>query len=535
MRFRSRKKQRILPLLASAVTAGSALTFNSTFASDDGATPTSVGSSHHAQAVQAATPLSTAEQRALDLVQKRENAFKRQRSIKTVEYWEHMISVHKARLEGGLLNNLSEYKAELELYEEALRRQAECCDKNKELREEQLKSHAQLQDEARLRQAEEEARRHQREEDLAVEKKSAIQKYGEGTLEYWRHMVTFHQERFNGYGLFDPERDPEGRLLSEAQRIRDELEEQQLCRLYGEGTLEYWRQMVMFHQVRLNRYWWFNPEIESRALLLREALRKRGELEEQQLRRQREEELANEQKSAIRRFGEGTLGYWECMEQYHSHRLSWYREGSSEYEAHKVLLNEARFKCGILEEQQIRRQVESQELRARESMEQERQISLARLEAIRKFGEGTLEYWKFMQDFHEERLSRFRRGDPERELDERLYREAFRKYDELFIQKSIHKIEIKSGERIGVPHTFTPQGLIDQQITRITEQASVLPKGLDPKRAGDNFKPQELGCAASILQGMGSAIDLQMTALCVVFSPERAKALLEAILNGDHV
>jgi hypothetical protein len=84
------------------------------------------------------------------------------------------------------------------------------------------------------------------------------------------------------------------------------------------------------------------------------------------------------------------------------------------------------------------------------------------------------------------------------------------------------------------PVTFTTVGLSDAQINLINETAINFLTGLDPRRPGAEFQPLERGIATVITQIAPCSEDGYMTALCVVFSPERARALLDAIIGIDE-
>ncbi len=80
--------------------------------------------------------------------------------------------------------------------------------------------------------------------------------------------------------------------------------------------------------------------------------------------------------------------------------------------------------------------------------------------------------------------------------------------------------------------TFTPVELSDVQINLITEIAQSLPTRLNPQRPGTSFEPVERGVATAITQAAPSSEDGCMTALCIVFSQERARELLNATVDS---
>lgn len=86
---------------------------------------------------------------------------------------------------------------------------------------------------------------------------------------------------------------------------------------------------------------------------------------------------------------------------------------------------------------------------------------------------------------------------------------------------------------------YTPVHLSQQKINAILTAADALKQDIpdavklpDPKRPGCQYSKKELGIATSITQLVSNSMDAYMTGLCLVFSPERASALLNAIIQG---
>lgn len=81
--------------------------------------------------------------------------------------------------------------------------------------------------------------------------------------------------------------------------------------------------------------------------------------------------------------------------------------------------------------------------------------------------------------------------------------------------------------------SFTPIAMSVEQITAIQGlYHSVKDKLKDPTRPGVEFEDLELTIAAAILQVVPNSQNGYMTGLCLVFSYERAKAILDKIIEG---
>lgn len=70
------------------------------------------------------------------------------------------------------------------------------------------------------------------------------------------------------------------------------------------------------------------------------------------------------------------------------------------------------------------------------------------------------------------------------------------------------------------------------EIKKIYDASSKTKAMPDPKRPGFSFTDQEETVAASILQQVPNSRDHYLTGLTVIFSPERAGAIFDKILNG---